>query len=240
MNIGNAFLPIEMLDAIGSNFDVHTTLMVSHVSKEFKDWAKRIGLPMRISIRALLRTSASIGTAACLKYVYGLSSNYDCDFEVESSIIAAFRGNLEVLKHVVSNSVATDFRDAATFALIGGQGECLKYLIENDSGLFVSEEHEEVHKFDLYPALLRAITCGLSDAVEILLDMGASEDVSNRWTLCAEAAESGNLEILELLHCRGLPCGSSAASAAAYWGRANCLRYMIKSGCIQSKDETLE
>lgn len=240
MNIGNVFLPLEMLDAIGTHFDVLTTLMASHVSKEFNEWAKRRGLPCDLSIRALSRMSASIGTADCLKYVYGLSSEYDHDLEGEVSIIAAFRGNIDVLKYVVSNSVATDFRDAATFALIGGQGECLNYLIEFSNGLFTVEDDEQQENIDLHSSLLRATACGLPDAVEVLLDMGASRDVFTRDTLCAEAAESGNLEILKLLHRRGFSCNASTASAAAYWGRASCLRYLIENGCIHTKDETLE
>lgn len=241
MNIGNAYLPLEIFDAIGEHFDELDTLMISHVSNDFKGWASRIGR-RSYSVRKLALQASAKGSAACLQYVAGLDAEYHMvNDEEDLACIAAFRGNLEVLKYMGEQSILHELHSAAMFALIGGQGECLEYLVDScgEYTKFCVDE-EDIADMDLHPALTRAICCGLKDAVDVLINMGAATDLHIKDAVCGEAASIGDLEILKYLRERGFRCDESAASAAAYSGRANCLRYLIDSGCVKGKDDMLE
>lgn len=248
-------LPPELLYIIGENFEQLDVLILSHVNSGFRYWASCLAVNKEpLSIYKLLFRCASIGSGNLFQYLVELREPLHLITLVEElACVAAFRGNLNILVHLAENLTLHEIRSASKFALIGAQRPCLEYLdgLCGEENEFCSEEVDLQDTDQFSPLLKMAVVCGMRDAVESLLAMGAAglfslgdyctaETPDTQHSLCAYASSMGDVDMLKYLHGRGFPCAGNAASAAVLAGNSNCLRYLIESGCLQEKDEGLE
>ena len=139
-----------------------------------------------------------------------------CEWDHNTIIMAAYQGNLEMVKYCVANECPID-AIACEYAAKNGHLEILKYL------------HEEAKApWDFLPANLAAQN-GHLHILEYLVER--KFDKYDEFA-CERAAEFGHLDCLKYLHETAKAPWNSRAVRDAHWNNhSECLQYLLDNNC---------
>ena len=139
-----------------------------------------------------------------------------CQWNEETIIVAAFKGNLEMVKYCVAKKCPVD-EDACAGAAKSGHLECLKYL------------REEVKA----PWDLRTASCAAQNGHLHILEYLVERKYDKYTTgACAYAAKNGHLECLKYLHeTAKAPWNERAVLKAHKNEHPECVQYLLDNDC---------
>jgi len=139
-----------------------------------------------------------------------------CDWDERTIGLAAYYGNLDMLKYCVANQCPMN-EETCAYAAISGELECLKYL------------HEQVKApWDSHTA----VVAGLSGHLHILEYLVEKKYDKFDEGACWCAAKYGHLDCLKYLReTAKAPWNSDAVQIAHEHNRSECLQYLLANDC---------
>ena len=139
-----------------------------------------------------------------------------CEWDEKTIYLAAYQGNLEMVKYCVANECPID-EDACAFAALEGHLEVLKYL----------REEAEAPWYSLTAS--SAAQNGHLHILEYLVER--KYDEFNTWA-CVFAAKNGHLDCLKYLHeTAKAPWDRYAVRFAHENDHPECLQYLLDNDC---------
>ena len=151
-----------------------------------------------------------------------------CEWDEQTITVAAFKGNLEMLKYCFSNGCPCDEEKSCEQAAIGGHLDCLRFLFDK---VRPSRDMEE-------DAAHQAAAFGHINILKYLVEERKISDEVK--LLCvANAAGYGRLDCLQYLV-------EEAKAPLNYWQHVayarykehhDCVNYLLEKGCPEPTDE---
>ena len=139
-----------------------------------------------------------------------------CRWHDRTINMAAYQGNLEMVKYCVANECPVD-EDACAYAAENGHLECIKYL------------HEEVKASWDWDTAAWAAQNGHLHILEYLVEREFDQYDERA---CMWAAENGHLDCLKHLHeTAKAPWDSDAVRYAHKNNHTECLQYLLDNNC---------
>ena len=139
-----------------------------------------------------------------------------CRWNDRTINMAAYQGNLEMVKYCVANECPVD-EDACAYAAENGHLECIKYL------------HEEVKASWDWDTAAWAAQNGHLHILEYLVEREFDQYDERA---CMWAAENGHLDCLKHLHeTAKAPWDSDAVRYAHKNNHTECLQYLLDNNC---------
>lgn len=165
------------------------------------------------------------------------------DFDSEVACIAAFRGNLEMLKFLFDKGHCHDYAKIDKYAAKGGHLNTLEFLpqktaktIEKCALETIAEGHLKLLKSDFFKEKLNRGDCNFINTASRFGRLEIIEYLHKKrfsWntTACLEAGAQGHLDCLTYLHEHGCPWNSLAMQRTAQRHKLECLIYLFDNGC---------
>ena len=152
-----------------------------------------------------------------------------CEWDEWTITVAAFKGNLEMLKYCFSNGCPCDEEKSCEQAAIGGHLDCLRFLFDK---VRPSRDMEE-------DAAISAAAYGRINIVKYFVEERKISD-EGKFTCVGGAAVYGRLDCLKYL------LGEEAKAPlnfwqyvayARYYEHPDCENYLLEKGCPEPTDE---
>jgi len=151
-----------------------------------------------------------------------------CEWDEWTITVAAFKGNLEMLKYCFSNGCPCDEEKSCEQAAIGGHLDCLRFLFDK---VRPSRDMEE-------DAAISAAAYGRINIVKYFVEERKISD-EGKFTCVGGAAGYGRLDCLQYLV-------EEAKAPLNYWQHVayarykehhDCVNYLLEKGCPEPTDE---
>ena len=151
-----------------------------------------------------------------------------CEWDEQTITVAAFKGNLEMLKYCFSNGCPCDEEKSCEQAAIGGHLDCLRFLFDK---VRPSRDMEE-------DAAISAAAYGRINIVKYFVEERKISD-EGKFTCVGGAAGYGRLDCLQYLV-------EEAKAPLNYWQHVayarykehhDCVNYLLEKGCPEPTDE---
>ena len=151
-----------------------------------------------------------------------------CEWDEKTITVAAFRGNLEMLKYCFSNGCPCDVEESCVQAAIEGHLDCVRFLFDQ---VEPSREAEE-------EAARQAACHGHLDILKYFFEERKISDDLELDCVVA-AAKYGQLDCLKyLIEEAKAPLDFWLYIALArYYEHTDCLNYLLEKGCPEPTDE---
>ena len=152
-----------------------------------------------------------------------------CEWNERTIIVAAFKGNLEMLKYCFSNGCPCDGKKSYIRAALEGHLDCVRFLFDK------VEPSRETEK----EAAMQAAGLGHTDIVKYFVEERKISD-EGKFTCVGGAAMHGKLDCLKYL------LGEEAKAPlnfwqyvayARYYEHPDCENYLLEKGCPEPTDE---
>jgi hypothetical protein len=153
-----------------------------------------------------------------------------CKWDEETITVAAFRGNLEMLKYCFSNGCPYDEEASCKQAAAGGHLDCLRFLFDQVEPSRGTEEE----------AAQQAAGMGHTDILRYFVEeRKISEDAEVKITCVATAAKFGRLDSLKYLveEAKVLLDSWVYVAYARYHEHTDCLNYLLEKGSPEPTEE---
>ena len=151
-----------------------------------------------------------------------------CEWDEVTIKVAAFKGNLEMLKYCFSNGCPCDKKESCFQTASEGHLDCLRLLFEKVKPSRGTEKEVVIQA-----------TCG--GHVEILKYFVEERKISDelKITLLGAAAKYGRLDCLQyLVEEAKAPLNNLEGIAnARYFEQRECVNYLLEKGCPEPTDE---
>jgi hypothetical protein len=151
-----------------------------------------------------------------------------CDWNEKTIEVAAFKGNLEMLKYCFSNDCPCDKSASCIQAAMGGHLDCVRFLFAK---VEPSRETEE-------EAAYQAVCRGHMDILKYFVEeRKISEEVKSECV--GNAARYGGLDCIKyLVEEAKVPLNYWRYIASArYYEHSECVNYLLEKGCPEPTDE---
>ena len=151
-----------------------------------------------------------------------------CEWDEVTIKVAAFKGNLEMLKYCFSNGCPCDKKESYTLAAIGGHLDCVRFLFGK---VQPSRETEE-------EAAIQAACGGHLDILKYFVEERKTPD-QVKFDCLATAATYGKLDCLKyLVEEAKVPLTHMVWVAyARYNEHPDCVNYLLEKGSPEPTDE---
>ena len=151
-----------------------------------------------------------------------------CEWDEKTITVAAFRGNLEMLKYCFSNNCPYDEKESCKQAAIGGHLDCVRFVFDK-----VNPSRETVED-----AAIQATCRGYVEIVKYFVEE-RNMTVTLKSALVMGAGMFGRLDCLKYLGEEAkVPLNHWKYIAfARYYEHPDCLNYLREKGCPEPTDE---
>jgi len=213
----------------GVNAETRALIKRSSRERELK-WSFRVSEMLSISTLEIAWTNRSLGGVWLiardfswkvaktnkLELLKWIREEKKCEWDEETSAVAAEQGNLEMVKYCVANQCPIDASSCRNAAR-NGHLECLKYLHEDVKAPWGS---------------VTASEAALNGHLHILEYLVEREYDKFDKSACSLAAEYGHLECLKYLHEEvKAPWDCEAVRMAREFNHSECLQYLLDNDC---------
>ena len=151
-----------------------------------------------------------------------------CEWDEQTITVAAFKGNLEMLKYCFSNGCPCDEEKSCEQAAIGGHLDCLRFLFDK---VRPSRDMEE-------DAAHQAAAFGHINILKYLVEERKIPDEVKE-SCVASATKLGRLDCIKyLVEEAKVPLNYGVHIASArYYEHPDCENYLLEKGCPEPTDE---
>jgi len=152
-----------------------------------------------------------------------------CEWDEMAIKVAAFKGNLEMLKYCFSNECPCDEKESCARAAKGGHLDCLRFLFDKVKPSRDTEKETAV----------QAAIKDQTDIVKYFVEERKISEEVKRECLC-NATRYGRLDCLKYLlgEEAKVPLNNWLYVAyARYYEHPECLNYLLEKGCPEPTDE---
>ena len=151
-----------------------------------------------------------------------------CEWDEKTITVAAFRGNLKMLRYCFSNGCPCDVEESCVQAALGGHLDCLRFLFDK---LKPSRKTEK-------EAAIQATCGGHLDILKYFVEERKISDAV-KLDCVLSTAKYGQLDCLKyLVEEAKMPLDNWLCVALArYNEHTDCLNYLLEKGCPEPTDE---
>ncbi|CAL6298972.1 unnamed protein product [Bathycoccus prasinos] len=150
-----------------------------------------------------------------------------CEWDEVTIKVAAFKGNLEMLKYCFSNGCPYDEKESCRQAAAKGHLDCLRFLFDK---VKPSRDTEE-------KVAIKATTKGQTDIVKYFVEERKISDAV-KLDCVAFAARYGQLDCLKyFVEEAKVPNYGVHIASARYYEHPDCVNYLLEKGCPEPTDE---